>query len=428
MLLTIVFRYAGIALQFLILMAVARTLTPHDYGQYLFVLSAVLPTYFLLGFGASETFVREAPKLAERGERSEVSALAGATLTVAAGSALLIGAIGGAAIALLPLKPELAGVLRFMLVFFIANGLMFNCAQILLGNGYDKLGAFFFYPALNISLLLSSIPYALLAARPSFGGLAAFTSIGSSLAALAGLAITIAKVRPMRPAAGTMRHLTGAGIKLAAARALYAIGLWLPTFLAGVLLSPVQAGYLGTAGRLAVAVAAVTAAVRFAVRPAIVRAFARQDHEEIRRICGSLAAATFGMACLALAANMLLGRSLVTLVFGPHFAPVAPLLSILLVAIAAESFGGPVDEVLKMTGNENRILTIFGVAVAALAGALFGASRFGVTAMASTQAVYSIAVFGAMIVSVHSSLGIWLHPILPRFRRGARAEELPSPR
>ena len=55
MLLTVIFRYAGIALQFVILMAIARALTPHDYGQYLFALSAVLPTYFLLGLDRKST-------------------------------------------------------------------------------------------------------------------------------------------------------------------------------------------------------------------------------------------------------------------------------------------------------------------------------------------------------------------------------------
>lgn len=67
MLLTILFRDAGIALQ--ILIAAARTLSPHDYDQSLFVLSVVLPTYFLARPWRVADACAGAPKLSVKEDR-----------------------------------------------------------------------------------------------------------------------------------------------------------------------------------------------------------------------------------------------------------------------------------------------------------------------------------------------------------------------
>lgn len=415
MLLTVALRYGGIALQFLILLILARHLSTDDYGRYMLVLSVVLPTYFLLGFGVSETFVRDAPKLAERGDSSEVSAMVGATLAVALGTAAGIALVGGLLLWLLPLDSLTTSVVAFILAFLVANGVMFNGAQLLLGAGSQTLGAFFFYPAVNLSLIVSAVPYVIFEKAPTFQGVALATSSAALLIAALSLLLVARQVRPQWPRVQTVWHLVRVGVRLSAARGLYAAGIWLPTFIAGVALAPSQAGYLGTAGRLAVAVGAVMAAVRFAIRPSIVRAFERNDHNAIKVVCGRLATVTLTLASLALIVSVFAGHSLISMAFGPTLASAAPLLSILLVAIAIEAYAGPVDEVLKMTGHENRVLTIFCVAVPAAVCALLVAAHWGVTAMAWVQVAYTLAVFGAMINVVHREWGIWLHPILPDF-------------
>lgn len=415
MLISVAFRYAGIALQFLILVVVARGTSVADYGRYLFVLSAVLPTYFVVGLGASEAFVREAPARGA-GEHGETRRMAGSVLLVMMATLVLV---TGAVVATIVLQPGTAKDATtgwFMLAFFAGNGIMFNAAQLLLGAGRNRLAAFFFYPAVNLSLLASSVPYVLLAPAPVFAGIAVWTSVGALAAAAVSLACVIVLVRPARPSLAYMRLLVGTGVRLALARALYAIGLWLPTFMAGLLLSKVDAGYLGTAGRLAVAVAAVTAAVRFAIRPAIVRAYAGDDMEAIKRICGTAATATLALVLVSLAGNLLVGRLVIGFALGTELASAAPLLSILLVGIAIEAFAGPIDEVMKMTGNDTRLLGMFAVAVPMLALALWFASHVGVVAMAVAQVVYTTLLFCGMILAVHRSLGIWLHPILPIWR------------
>lgn len=418
MLVTVALRYSGIALQFVILMILARHLSLDDYGRYMLVLSSVLPTYPLLGLGVSETFVRDAPKHEQRGRPYEVAALVSAALIVALGMAACVALVGGILVWLLPLNPAVITLVAFIIAFFIANGVTFNAAQLLLGGGFQASGSFFFYPAVNLSLLISSVPYVLFAKTPTFQGIAVATSSGALLTAAAAILLVVIRIRLARTSVSTMRHLVRIGIRLSAARALGHAGNWLPTFAAGVVLAPVQAGNLGTASRLAVAVGALNAAVRFAVRPSIVRAFERQDHDGIKETCGRLAAATFAAACLAFVVSAFAGHSLIAIFFGADLASAAPLLTILLVGVACEAFGGPVDEVLKMTGHEKRVLAVLAAGVASAALAVFVVAPLGVTAMAWVPVSYSVAVFGTMILMVHRELGIWLHPIFRRSPAG----------
>lgn len=416
MLVTVALRYGAIAIQFVVLAVLARHLTVDDYGRYVLVLGAVWSTYTLLGLGASETFVREAPKHMQRGCPDQVAALAGGTLTFALANAAFVALVGGALVWLLALDPATTTLVAFILAFVVAFGLVVNAAQILLGGGFHALGSFFYYPAVNLSLLISSVPYVILAEKPTFRGVAITTSSAGLLMAAVAILLVVHRIPPAWAAVSTIRHLVTIGIRLSFARALGYIGVWLPTFLAGVILAPAQAGYLGTANRLAFAVGAVTAAVRFAVRPAVVRAFDRGDRDSIKETCGRLATATFTVACLAIVVSALAGDSIFRIAFGPDLVSAAPLLTILLVGIAFEAFCGPVDEVLKMTGHETRVSTVLMVAVAGSTLAMFAVARFGVTALAWVQVGYSIFLFGTLIVIARRELGIWLHPILGPFQ------------
>lgn len=414
MLVAVGLRYGSIAVQFVVLAILARHLTVDDYGRYMLVLGAVWSTYTLLGLGVSETFVREAPKHIQRGRPDQVAALVGGTLTVALGTAAFVLLVGGVLVWLLALDPATTTLIMFILVFVVANGLVFNAAQILLGGGFDALGSFFYYPAMNLSLLISSVPYVVLAETPTFRGVAIATSSAGLLIAAVAIVLAVYRIRPAWANLATIRPLVKIGIRLSFARAIGYVGVWLPTFLAGVILAPAQAGYLGTANRLAFAVGAVTAAVRFAVRPTIVRAFDQGDRDSIKETCGRLATATFFIACLAIVVSAVSGNSILRIAFGPDLEAAAPLLTILLIGIAFEAFCGPVDEILKMTGHENRVSTILMVGVATSTLAIFVVAPLGVTALAWVQVGYSVLIFGTMIVMARRGLGIWLHPILPQ--------------
>jgi O-antigen/teichoic acid export membrane protein len=414
MLLTVALRYGSIAVQFVVLAILARNLTGDEYGRYMLVLGAVWSSYTLLGLGASETFVREAPKRIQRGRPDEVAALAGGTLIVALGSAALVALVGGLLVWVMPFDATTSAQVFFIVAFIAANGLVFNAAQMLLGAGFEALGSFFYYPAMNLSLLFTTIPYVALADTPSFRGVAVVTSAAGSLTALVAVSLVVLRIRPTWASARTIVDLVRVGIHLSMARALNYVGAWMPTFFAGVLLAPVQAGYLGTAARMAVAVGALTAAVRFAVRPAIVRAFDRGDTNSIKQTCGRVATAAFAFACVAIVVSVVAGNSIIGIAFGQNLESAAPLLTILLIGTAFEALCGPVDEVLKMTGSEKRVLAILAAVVAACAVAIMVVAPMGVSALAWVQVAYSFAAFGAMIIVVRWQLGIWLRPILPR--------------
>lgn len=413
MLFTLVLRYGAIGLQFLILTLISHHFPHREYGLYVFVLSTVMPVYPLLGFGVSETVVRDLPALSGDAPENVRADMTGTMLGVVLLCAAAVPALAWAASALLPMSGEARTTLFFMAGFLAANGVMFNCAQLLLASGKPFLGAFFYYPAVNLALMAFSVPYMLFSPSPGFAGLAAATVMGAGLsAALAlGLAIRHGGLPRLKPAIA--RHQIAIGIRLAIARVLYGVGLWLPTFLAGVLLGAGDAGVLGTAGRLAAAVSAVMAAIRFSVRPEIVRAFARGDMGRIGAVCGELAACSLGLALCAIAGALLLGKPLIVAAFGAHLAGVAPLLVILLVGVAAECFGGPVDEVLKMTGHQDWVLAILLMGTGVLLTLAFLFAHRGLAAMAMAQAAYSVVVFGAMIVVVRRKLGFWLRPALP---------------
>ncbi|MGK2908444.1 MAG: lipopolysaccharide biosynthesis protein [Sphingobium sp.] len=405
-------RYAAIALQFLILSLIAHHFSRHDYGLYILVLSAVLPVFPLLGFGASEYVVREMPRLDAMHDRPARQHMAGTMLGILM---LSVGVALGAALlaaAIVPLDGQQRTMLWFATGFFIANGVMFNCAQLLLALDRHGLGAFFNYPAINIGLMAVSAPYMLLAPDPNFTGLAVATVSGASAMALWALVLALhSGGRPrftLSPALGQVVI----GIRLAIARTLYGIGLWLPTFLAGILLNPADAGILGTAGRLSVAVSAAMAAVRFSIRPAIVRAAQRDDMDAIAALCGRLGTISLALSIAAMAATLLVGRPVIAWAFGPGFDAVVPVLAILLIAVAIECFGGPVDEVLKMTGTQDGALAILAAGIVLLACASWMLSTSGLLVLASAQVLYSLFVFGLMLLLARKRLGIWLRPRL----------------
>lgn len=416
MILTIGLRYVGILLQFAVLAVLAQRLTPEDYGMYVLVLSAVLPTYFLVGLGASEAFVRDAPAL---DSAYRVRQLAGTTLTWLALCAGLV-LLAGVAIWFSPIALAAKHAIVFGLALLICNGVLFNTSQLLLGTGLARLGAFFFYPAANIALTIALVPYALLLPEPSFAGVGIVATFATAVAAGAALLIVILKVRPTWGTRKDFGVAIEVGARLAGARALYSVGLWVPVFLAGVLLTPVDAGYLGTAGRLAAAVSAVTAALRFSVRPAIVRSYARHDIDALRRTAGLASFSSFALALFALIGGLLLGPLVIDIVFGPDFAAVYPLLVILLIGVLFEGFGGPVDEVLKMTGSERSVLLAFAIGVSALTIGASVASVGGVIPMAVAQACYSGVMVTAFLVLARRRLGAWLIPRAP-IRRGRTA-------
>ncbi|WP_311210877.1 MULTISPECIES: hypothetical protein [unclassified Aeromicrobium] len=409
MLIAVSLRYAGLLLQFVVLAVLAQRLPPESYGTYVLVLGVVLPTYFLVGLGSSEWFVRDVPQLRSSERDATLPGLAGAVLTAVFFSGLATAVVVAALVAMTELR---TAALVFAGVMVISAGLMFNGAQLLLGSGSGRLGAFFFYPALNIAIAASALPVVIVASQPTFTQVA--TAAGAA-AALGGTVAVIAALLACGVGRPDLRQLVSRGplgLRLAGARAAYSLGLWMPTLVAGAVLSAAEAGEVGTAGRIAVAVSAITAAFRFMVRPAFARAGSDGNLEEIRRLCARLSGVASVLAAGALVANIALGEGVLSWMFGPGLSALPTLLSILLVGVLAEALVGPADEVLKMLGFESAILGAYCVMLPLqLAALVLAGSAAGMNGLAVAQVGYYGITSLAVLLLVRWKVGVWLGPL-----------------
>lgn len=412
---TVVSRYCSLLLQFAVLLWLARELPSADYGAYLLILSVVMPVYFVIGGGVSETFVREHSSLQgaqASGARSTAASGVYAALViwvvllcVLAGMAMIFGLWSGA-----------PSVLIFGLVYLVALGVMFNCSQVLLAAGWGRWAGFFYYPAVNLCLGLAYLVLGATASRIEFLQVAISGSITLVLLSLTAAALAWVVSKPSGRGWGEASRMMRRGVGLSVARGLYTSGQWLPTLFVGLFVSATQAGIYGTAGRLAVAVAALTAAVRFSVRPALVRGIAANDMSQVRHVVGSLARWTALLAFAALLLCVQWGDQLIRLSFGIEFGAAAEVLCVLLVGVFVEALFGPIDEILKMAGFENRVNALLASALVVYFVILWVALASGLSSVlvvALIQTCYMSAVTLSMVFMTKRLMGIWVYPTVP---------------
>ncbi|MCH9668493.1 MAG: hypothetical protein K0U78_11615 [Actinomycetia bacterium] len=403
------FRYAVLVIQFVVLAILARNLTPADYGRYLMMLGVATPAAPLIGLGASESFVLEASKLMHKGESQKVGSLVGATLAVAVGMSIGLAAIGGVLLWLLPFSHTTVVMAGSIISMSIGIGLMLNGAQMLLGIGFEALGAFFQYSAVTFAGLLSSVPYVLLTTTPTFAGVALVNATAVLLLAAVAILPVLWRCSPKRADFATALHLTRVGVRFASMRALGYGSAWFPAFMAGVLLGPAQAAYFGLGFRLAYQAGIPMQMLRFSSRPAIVRAYAQGNYNAIKTTCEGPAAVASGIAIIAIIASAVAGHWIIGIVFGPDLALAAPVMTIVLVGVALDAFGCGVDTVLKMTGYEKLALTIMCACVGIEFVGLMLASHFGVLAMAWVITAFFGTFAAANMIAVRRKLGIWIY-------------------
>src|SRR6185437_8426820 len=92
---------------------------------------------------------------------------------------------------------------------------------------------------------------------------------------------------------------------------------------------------------------------------------ARGDWHEIERKGRAIASVASFAAFAALVGALAVGAPLIALLFGEVYRPAAAILCVLLLGTLGECFGGPVDEVLRMTGRSHIVLGLLAVFAAA---------------------------------------------------------------
>lgn len=417
MVVTILFRYLGTIIQFAVLSTIAKNTSPDEYGLYMLCLSVVFSAYYVVGLGSSETAVIYMPRYTSDQKKNEMGLTIGSVLAASVLSAAVIIIVAAAVYAMNSHVGDTVLAVTFTLFFVAMNGVMFNVSQLLLGMGRSSLGSFFFYPATNITLLLSTVPAALFMRHVPFSALTTATSLGSFIASTLAVAMLLWASRHYNLAwtVGKFWALSRTGLSLTSARILHVTSFWIPTMVTGFMLSPQIAGIIGTSGRLAIAVSAVIAALRFVVRPTLSRAVAVNDTAHIKKVCGSLAFCFIVIALLALVMNEILGVFLVATFFGTKYLLVQPILRVFLIGVIAEGVYGPVDELLKMTGRQKEVMTLYSVCVPLFLVATMLASFYNWSLIAWMQVIYVLILFSAMNILLYCKDGYFLIPTLPDF-------------
>lgn len=354
-------RYAALAIQFGIVLLVTRTLPQDEAGRYFLSFGIVATLFCLAGGGLPDGLVKTLGEDIAAGRRGAVRRTIhrAGRVTLATGAALVT--LAATLAIALGLDATQVGLTA---LWGLCSGLLFFVAQILVALRHAGAGSFFFYGATNAALLITSLPYLALAARPTLTGLLLATAMASALALALALVTLGRRLRPYpAQAPGHLLPAFRAGLPMAAARVLQAMLYWIPVWVAGARLGAAEASVLATAGRLLIAVSALIAALRFSVRPAVVAAAAAGDWPEIKRTGRNLSLLATLATLAAMAGLLGFGQPVLTALFGPEYAGTWALLLILLVGALAEAVGGPVDEILKMTGHAPAVL--LGLIVAA---------------------------------------------------------------
>lgn len=418
MLTTVAFRYLSLLIQFVILSIIAHSVSVEDYGLYIMSLSVTFSCYYFIGLGTSESALFRISQNLALEKSNAVGEVIGAVLLVTLSCTALLWVI---TIFVAVFNTSTGGekhVLIFVPIFLTSTGIIFNVSQILLGLRQPVAGSFLFYPAVNVTLLLSSVPAALILKDAQFSHLALTSSVGAGLGAIAALIFCVWASRAYRLSWSFDKawDLIKEGIGLTTVRVLHAGSFWIPTIVAGVTLSPTSAGLIGTAGRLAIAVSAIIAALRFIIRPSIAIALTQNNLAHLRSMSGSAAFVSTTAAIIAIITNILLGKHIIDLVFGSQFVIVSEILTILLIGVLAEAIFGPVDEILKASGKQKSVFLIYGAGVSLfLIGCLF-ASSHGLMWLSWLQVIYVLGIFLAMSISVKLTFGFFILPQWPDFQ------------
>lgn len=418
MILTIVYRYFGTVLQFVILSILANSVSVKDYGLYLMCLGFVFSYHYIVGFGASESAVSRLPGCVLEKNDEEVGRIVGSVFVSTLFSLMVLLLLALLVFLVQPFVGVVNTAIVFVLVFLGTTGILFNGSQLLLGLGRASIGSFFFYPATNLTLLFSTVPTALFVDEVDFVNLAFATTIGSLTAATGVMVVCFRSIDKKRLSwsLGETKNLVIQGIGLTAVRMLHVVSFWIPTMVAGFMLSPSSAGLIGTAGRLAIAVSAVIAAIRFTVRPSIVRALKVQDMAYIRKVAGSVAFLTTALGLAAIVANQLFGSVLIGVFFGENLVSITPILTVLLLSVCAEGIFGPVDEIMKLSNGKKTVGWIYGVGVTLFLAGCFVCTSFGLIWTAWLQVLYVFGIFLSLNVAVFKKFGFFILPIWPDFK------------
>lgn len=418
-LIPIISRYSSILVQFLLVTLIARALTPDDAGTYFLVSGLTLATYFLAGLGIPDGLVAACPAARALGNGNAVRHMAMKGVAYSCGISLIL----PITVYLLfrALQHE-ASIALPASILCMGYSFTFIAAQTLVATEKVQPGSFVFYSAINTCLCFTTVPYLLIAKSPGLIDVLAINAHTALAAGGASLAFTIWHVHKLT-GGGSSVSLVGLwknGLLISLGRVVQASILWMPVWIAGILLTNADAALLGLAGRLLSIVGALLAAIRFAIRPTLAFLASRNDWRAVERISGNVALVASAFSVAAMATAWLFGEDLIALVFGESYRPASALLFIMLGATLAESVGGAVDEILKMSSKSGVVLASQIIALLAIAvlGPLL-TLHYGARGAAAASVISFATMYGIQIFYASRFYGIAAFPKITYRKTGA---------
>lgn len=409
----IISRYGSIAIQFALVALIARHLGADDAGRYFFVAGTVLSLYFLAGFGIPDGLVAACPAENARGNSRAVGALALKGLLYSCALASVV------PVSIYVAALSFTGCHRTAIYASIWSAgycLTFIASQTLVSIDKTEFGSFVFYSAVNVCICFTTIPYLLLSENPSLEGTLASNAFAALAAGASSIVFTLRNVFKLGVdgTAPSVHALWKNGFRISLGRVVQAAIIWMPVWIAGVLLTHSDSAQLGLAGRLLSIVGALLAAVRFSIRPRIAFLAARGEWQAISGISGRIAQIASIFSLCAMAITWTIGQDLIDRAFGRGYESTATLLLILLGASLAESLGGAVDEALKMSGQAGAVLLsqLVSLILMAAAGILL-TGRYGAPGAALASTISFAVMYALQIAWLFRVRGIIALPSLP---------------
>lgn len=408
-------RYGSILVQLALVTLVTRALSLESAGTYFVISGLVLSLYFLVGLGIPDGLVAAYPRELAAGRKDLAVALLRVGQRYSTLSAFVIAALLGLAVLTFTGSVKLAVASTAWLLGYC---MAFVAAQALIALGNIQSGSFVFYSAINAALCLTTVPYLFFANSPDLESTASISAAAASAAGVATAVYASVQVRKIdsRPMNVALNDIWVDGAAMAAGRAVQAAIIWSPVWIAGLILTDTDSAHIGLACRLMGVVGAVLAAVRFSIRPQIAQLAASGEWLEIERLDRRIAFWATALAVCALVGAATVGQTLIPLVFGAGYESTSLLLLVFLGACIVESLGGPVDEILKMTGNARSVLMLQVAALVVLAASGTALAKlFGAIGIAWAFVFALSLLYGGQIALLYKARRIVALPGMARF-------------
>ena len=161
-------------------------------------------------------------------------------------------------------------------------------------------------------------------------------------------------------------------------------------------------GFFTAGQQLASLALAGQVVVNSLLAPKLAGAFIKKEMQRVESLIARSAVATTGVALLALAVMLSMGKLIIGIIYSDSFFPVLPLLTVMVIGQVFSAANGPVVLILNMAGKQRTVALVLLLAtllkvpccyLGFLSGNIFGFTVATTTANVGVQAVFWLLVF-----------------------------------